>query len=125
MKLSRARLKQIITEEVDRMEEVKNDTVQLAAMQAQGGAPEGTFQAQAQVDQVNGGSDEQILQDLAGALVSLSHLISGLSDKSMQAACLAPLNSLHGIIDKVSVDVDDRPNTTPTQWGESESAPPE
>ena len=114
MKLSRARLKQIITEEMDRMEEIKNDAVQIA-----------TMQAAAQGDASNQSSDTEILQNIAGAVKALAHLISGLSDKSMQAACLAPLNSLHGIIDEVSVDVDDRPNTTPTQWGESESAPPE
>jgi hypothetical protein len=114
MKLSRSKLKQIITEEIDRMEEIKNDAVQIA-----------TMQAAAQEQSVNNSDDIQILQDIAATVKTLAHLVSGLSDKSMQGACIAPLNSFHEIIDQVSVDADDRPNTTPTQWGESESAPPE
>jgi len=114
MKLSRKRLKQIITEEVDRMEEIKNDAVQLA-----------TLQAMAQGEAVNKSSDPEIIQQIQHAVKALAHLVSGLSDKSMQAACQGPLNSFHEVIDEVHADTDDRARTTPTQWGESETAPPE
>jgi len=112
MKLSRIRLKQIISEELDRVEEVKNDAVQLA-----------TLQAMAQGEAVNQSSDPEIIQQIQHAVKALSHLVSGLSDGSMKGACMAPLNSFQEALDSVHTDVDDRPNTTPTQWGESEAAP--
>ena len=109
MKLSRTRLKQIISEELDRVEEIKNDAVQLA-----------TMQAMAQGEAVNKSSDPEIIQQIQHAVKALSHLVSGLSDGSMKGACMAPLNSFQEALDQVHTDVDDRPNTTSTQWGENE-----
>jgi hypothetical protein len=116
MKLSRSRLKQIITEELERVEEIKNDAVQLA-----------TLQAVAQGEAVNKSSDPEILQQIQHAVKALSHLVSGLSDGSMKGACQAPLNSFQEALDNVGFDVDsrsnvdDRPNTTSTSWGENET----
>ena len=112
MKLSRTRLKQIIAEEIDRVEEVKNDAVQLA-----------TLQAMAQGDAVNQSSDPEIIQQIQHAVKALAHLVSGLTDGSMKGACQAPLNSFQEVLDQVHSDTDDRPSTTPGQWGESETAP--
>jgi hypothetical protein len=112
MKLSRTRLKQIIAEEIDRVEEVKNDAVQLA-----------TLQAMAQGDAVNQSSDPEIIQQIQHAVKALAHLVSGLTDGSMKGACQAPLNSFQEVLDQVHSDADDRPSTTPGQWGESETAP--
>ena len=112
MKLSRTRLKQIIAEELDRVEEVKNDAVQLA-----------TLQAMAQGEAVNQSSDPEINQQIQHAVKALAHLVSGLTDGSMKGACQAPLNSFQEVLDQVHSDADDRPNTTPTQWGEGEAAP--
>ena len=112
MKLTRNRLKQIISEELDRVEEIKNDAVQLA-----------TLQAMAQGEAVNKSSDPEIIQQIQHAVKALSHLVSGLSDGSMKGACMGPLNSFQEVLDQVHSDADDRPNTTPTQWGESETAP--
>lgn len=110
MKLSRARLKQIITEELERVEEVKNDAVQLA-----------TLQAMAQGEAVNKSSDPEIIQQIQHAVKALAHLVSGLTDGSMKGACQAPLNSFQEVLDQVHADIDDRPSTTPTQWGENET----
>tara|TARA_R110002126_G_scaffold263981_1_gene406876 strand:- start:2590 stop:2928 length:339 start_codon:yes stop_codon:yes gene_type:complete len=110
MKLSRSRLKQIITEELDRVEEVKNDAVQLA-----------TMQAMAQGDAVNKSSDPEIIQQIQHAVKALAHLVSGLTDGSMKGACQAPLNSFQEVLDQVHSDVDDRPDMTSTQWGENET----
>ena len=112
MQLTRRRLKQIISEELDRREEVKNDAVQLA-----------TMQAMAQGDAVNNSSDPEILQQIQHAISAISHLVSGLSDGSMKGACMGPLNSFQQVLDQVDGDVDDRPSSTPSQWGESETAP--
>ena len=111
MKISKARLKQIISEELNRLEEVKNEEVQLA-----------TLQAMAQGEAVNQSSDPEIVQQIQHAVKALSHLVSGLSDGSMKGACLAPLNSFQEVLDQVHSDADDRPTTTPSQWGESEAA---
>jgi hypothetical protein len=110
MKLSRSRLKQIISEELERMGEVKNDAVQLA-----------TLQAMAQGDAVNQSSDPEIIQQIQHAVKALAHLVSGLTDGSMKGACQAPLNSFQEVLDQVHSDVDDRPSTTPGQWGENET----
>ena len=110
MKLSRARLKQIISEELDRVEEVKNDAGQLA-----------TLQAMAQGEAVNQSSDPEIVQQIQHAVKALSHLVSGLSDGSMKGACMGPLNSFQEVLGQVHSDVDDRPSTTPGQWGENET----
>ena len=53
MKLSRARLKQIVTEEIRRMDEVSNEEVQIA-----------TMQAMAQGEAVNNSSDPEIIQQI-------------------------------------------------------------
>tara|TARA_R110000751_G_scaffold104978_1_gene200595 strand:+ start:507 stop:845 length:339 start_codon:yes stop_codon:yes gene_type:complete len=110
MKLSRSRLKQIITEELDRVEEVKNDAVQLA-----------TMQAMAQGDAVNKSSDPEIIQQIQHAVKALAHLVSGLTDGSMKGACQGPLNSFQEVLDQVHSDVDDRPNATSSNWGENET----
>lgn len=115
MQLTRKRLKQIISEELNRLEEVKNEEVQLA-----------TMQAMAQGDAVNNSSDPEILQQIEHAVTAISHLVSGLSDGSMKGACMAPLNSFQAVFDSVNSEADgadDRPSSTPTQWGESETAP--
>lgn len=113
MKLSRARLKQIVTEEISRLEEVSNEEVQIA-----------TMQAMAQGEAVNNSSDPEIIQQIQMAVTALAHLVSGLTDGSMKGACMAPLNSFQEAIAQISAEVpDDRPNTTPNQWGESETAP--
>ena len=112
MKLTRDRLKQIISEELEHMEEVKNDAVQLA-----------TMQAMAQGEAVNQSSDPEIVQQIQHAVKALSHLVSGLSDGSMKGACMGPLNSFQEVLDQVHSDADERPSATPTQWGESETAP--
>ena len=112
MKLTRTRLKQIISEELERVEEIKNDAVQLA-----------TMQAMAQGDAINNSSDPEIIQQIQHAVTALSHLVSGLSDGSMKGACMGPLNSFQEAIDQIHVDTDDRPSSTPGQWGESETAP--
>jgi len=113
MKLSRARLKQIVTEEIRRMDEVSNEEVQIA-----------TMQAMAQGEAVNNSSDPEIIQQIQMAVTALAHLVSGLTDGSMKGACMGPLNSFQEVIAQVSTEVpDDRPNTTPNQWGESETAP--
>jgi hypothetical protein len=116
MKLSRSRLKQIINEEFERVEEVKNDAVQLA-----------TLQAMAQGEAVNKSSDPEIIQQIQHAVTALEHLVSGLSDVSTKGTCMAPLNSFQNALDTVNFDVnsqsgvDDRPNATSTNWGENET----
>ena len=110
MKLTRTRLKQIISEELERMEEIKNDAVQLATMQA-------AEQEQA----VNGSSDADILKQIQHGVKALAHLVSGLTDGSMKGACMGPLNSFQEVLDQVHSDADGRPSTTPTQWGENET----
>ncbi len=110
MKLTKQRLKQIISEEYDRMNEVKNEEVQLA-----------TMQAMAQGEAVNNSSDPEIIQQIKHAVSALSHLVSGLSDGSMKGACMGPLNSFKEVVDQVHHDADNRPVATPTQWGENET----
>lgn len=113
MKLSKRRLKQIVTEEISRLEEVSNEEVQLA-----------TMHAVAQGEAVNNSSDSEIMQQIQMAVKALAHLVSGLSDGSMKGACMAPLNSFQEAIAQVGTDItDDRPSSTPGQWGEGETAP--
>jgi len=113
MKLSRAKLKQIVTEEIARLEEVSNEEVQIA-----------TMQAVAQGEAVNNSTDAEIMQQIQMAVTALAHLVSGLSDGSMKGACMAPLNSFQEAIAQVGAETsDDRPSSTPGQWGESETAP--
>lgn len=93
MKLTRQKLKQIVLEELNRLDEVSNEEVQVA-----------TAQAMAQGDMVNGSSDGQILANIDKTLNVLVHLISGLTDKSMQGACEAPINSLRDVLDQIKRD---------------------
>jgi len=81
MKLSRKRLKQIIIEEVQRVEEIKNDAVKLATMQDQ-------------MNQINGGGDDQLIIDLSAMCDEMIDPINRLSDGSMQGALLQSLEGL-------------------------------
>ena len=113
MQLTKKRLKQIISEELDRMEEIKNDAVQLATLQ----------RAVDQEQAVNNSSDGDIIKQIEHNVNVLAHLVSGLSDGSIRGACMGPLNSFQNVFDQIRHDVDDRPSSTPNQWGESETAP--
>jgi hypothetical protein len=117
MNITKRKLKQIILEELDRLEEVSNEEVQIA-----------TMQAVAQGEAVNNSTDAEIMQQVHMAVKALAHLVSGVSDGSMQGALMGPLNSFQEAISAIEADIndisrDDRPNTTPNQWGESETAP--
>lgn len=116
MKLSRSKLKQIIAEELGRVEEIKNDAVQLA-----------TMQAVAQGEAVNKSSDPEIIDKMNHAITALEHLISGLSDVDIKGACMGPLNSFQDAMREIDHSAntnsnpdDDRPSSTPTSWGENE-----
>jgi len=74
-------LKQIIIEEVQRVEEIKNDAVKLATMQDQ-------------MNQINGGGDDQLIIDLSAMCDEMIDPINRLSDGSMQGALLQSLEGL-------------------------------
>tara|TARA_R110000824_G_scaffold17870_1_gene71645 strand:- start:816 stop:1175 length:360 start_codon:yes stop_codon:yes gene_type:complete len=116
MKLSRSKLKQIISEELERVEEIKNDAVQLA-----------TMQAVAQGEAVNKSSDTEIIDKIQHAVTALEQLISGLKDGDAKGICTGPLNSFQDALRQIDHSAntnnnpdDDRPSTTPTSWGENE-----
>lgn len=94
MNITRKRLKQIISEELDLLSEVKNEEVQLV-----------TMQANEQNDAVNNSSDEMIIQQIQKTIQGLAHLVSGLSDGAMRGACTAPLNSFQQVFDAIGPDV--------------------
>jgi len=95
MKLSRKRLKQIIIEEVQRVEEIKNDAVKLATMQDQ-------------MNQINGGGDDQLIIDLSVMCDEMIDPINRLSDASMQGALLQSLEGLKTIVGEIAQDLKGR-----------------
>jgi len=95
MKLSRKRLKQIIAEEIQRVEEIKNDAVQLATMQDQ-------------MSQINGGGDDQLIIDLSSMCDEMIDPISRLSDGSMQGALRLSLDNLRAIVGEIAQDLKGR-----------------
>lgn len=94
-KFTRSQLKKIITEEVQRMEEIKNDAVKLATMQDQ-------------MNQINGGGDDQLVIDISAMCDEMIDPISRLSDKSMQGALLQSLEMLRDIVGQISQDLKTR-----------------
>jgi len=81
-------LKQIIIEEVQRVEEIKNDAVKLATMQDQ-------------MNQINGGGDDQLIIDLSAMCDEMIDPINRLSDGSMQGALLQSLEGLKTIVGEI------------------------
>ena len=91
-KFTRSQLKKIITEEVQRMEEIKNDAVQLATMQDQ-------------ISQINGGGDDQLIIDISAMCDEMIDPINRLSDGSMQGALLQSLEGLKVIVGQIAQDL--------------------
>jgi len=94
-KFTRSQLKKIITEEVQRMEEIKNDAVQLATMQDQ-------------MSQINGGGDDQLIVDISAMCDEMIDPINRLSDGSMQGALLQSLEGLKTIVGQIAQDLKGR-----------------
>lgn len=94
-KFTRSRLKKIITEEVQRMEEIKNDAVKLATMQDQ-------------MNKINGGGDDQLIIDISAMCDEMIDPISRISDGSMQGALLQSLEVLRDIVGQISQDLKTR-----------------
>jgi len=95
MKITRAKLKQIITEEVNRMEEVKNDRVELATMQSQ-------------MDKINGSEDGTLIIQIGGMCDQMIDPISRLTDGSMQGALANQLQVFQQLVADISNDFGER-----------------
>jgi hypothetical protein len=94
-KFTRSQLKKIITEEIQRMEEIKNDAVKLATMQDQ-------------MNKINGGGDDQLIIDISAMCDEMIDPISRISDGSMQGAMLQSLEVLRDIVSQISQDLKTR-----------------
>mgnify|MGYP003126354417 CR=1 FL=1 len=95
MKITKSKLKALILEEIQNIEEVDNASVQLAT-------------AQSQIEQLNGSGDEQILEDLFNLSQDFAHLLTGLGDKSIQGALMEILGNLQHVINETLMDVVER-----------------
>ena len=95
MKITRTKLKQIITEEINRMEEVKNDRVELQTMQSQ-------------MDKINGSEDGTLIVQLGGMCDQMIDPISRISDSSMQGALAQQLQVFQQLVADISNDFHER-----------------
>jgi len=95
MKITRAKLKQIITEEINQMEEVKNDRVELATMQSQ-------------MDKINGSEDGTLVIQVGVMCDQMIDPISRISDGSMQGALTQQLQVFQQLVADISIDFHER-----------------
>jgi hypothetical protein len=94
MKITRSRLKQIISEEMGRISEVSNDRVEIAT-------------AQSMMDDVNQTGDPKLVDEVCALLDQIVTVTSNLSDGSMRGAIIDHVQSLKGLIDEIKEDSDD------------------
>lgn len=95
MKLTRNRLKRIISEEMERLTEVDNSRVQIAT-------------AQSMMDDVNQTGDPKLIDEVCVLLDQIITVTSNLSDGSMQGAIITHIQSLKSLIDEIKEDANSR-----------------
>lgn len=92
MKLTRSRLKRIISEEMDRLTEVDNNRVEIAT-------------AQSMMDDINQTGDPKLIDEVCVLLDQIVSVTSNLSDGSMRGAIIAHVQSLKTLVDEIKEDV--------------------
>jgi hypothetical protein len=95
MKITKSRLKQIISEELARLDEIDNAQVQIQT-------------AQSMMDDANRSGDTNIQEEILALISKLGESIQKLSDPSMKGAMAAQLDSFKTIFDNVQQDIEDR-----------------
>ena len=91
MKLTRRRLKQIITEELGHIKEMDNARVQIAT-------------AQSTMDDINQTDDPKLTDEICALLDQIVTTAANLTDGSMQAAIIAHVESFKVIIGEIQED---------------------
>lgn len=107
MKLTRKRLKQIILEEVNRLDERKPEEVAISTAQSsaeQAAIAQGYATAEDAIDRVNGTEDPELIKQIIEYAEAILERTSRLSDNTMKAACEATLDipGLQQIIDSIN-----------------------
>lgn len=95
MKLTKSRLKQIISEELGRIEEVDNNRVEIQT-------------AQSMTDDLNQTGDPKLIEEVSVLLDQIVTVVAYLSDGSLGAAIINQVESLKGIIDETRVEKEAR-----------------
>jgi hypothetical protein len=91
MKLTRKRLKQIVSEELGRIREVDNSRVHIAT-------------AQSMMDDLNQTSDPKLTDEICALLDQIVTTASNLTDPTMKAAIIAHVESFKTIVGEVQED---------------------
>lgn len=107
MKLTRNRLKQIIKEEISRLDEIKPEEAAISTAKSaadQAARIQGYATAEDAMDRVNGSEDPELLNQIIEFAEAILERTSRLSDNAMAAACEATLNisGLQEIIDNIN-----------------------
>jgi len=107
MKLTRKRLKQIILEEANRLDEMKPEVAAIATAQSaaeQAAIVQGYATAEDAIDRVNGTEDPELIKQIIEYAEAILERTSRLSDNTMKAACEATLDipGLQQIIDSIN-----------------------
>lgn len=106
MKLTRGRLKQIIQEEVNRLDEMKPEEAAIATAKSaaeDAAIAQGYATAEDAMDKVNGTEDSELIRQIFEHAEAILERASRLSDNAMRAACEATLDipGLQQIIDNI------------------------
>lgn len=91
MKLTRKRLKQIVSEELERIQEVDNSRVHIAT-------------AQSMMDDFNQTGDPKLTDEICALLDQIVTTASNLTDPTMKAAIIAHVESFKAIVGEVQED---------------------
>tara|TARA_R110002074_G_scaffold245811_7_gene417775 strand:- start:4281 stop:4640 length:360 start_codon:yes stop_codon:yes gene_type:complete len=97
MKLTKARLKCIINEEFNRIEEVDNARVHIST-------------AQSQMDDLNQTSDPTLTSEICALLDQIVSAAANITDPSMKAAVIEHAQSFKTLVDEIRDDKIDRDN---------------
>jgi hypothetical protein len=91
MKVTRSRLKEIISEEMNRLEEVDNARVQIAT-------------AQSMMDDINQTDDPKLTNEICALLDQIVTTAANITDASMKGAIIAHVESFKTIVGEVQED---------------------
>lgn len=95
MKITRSRLKEIISEEMIYLKEVDNDRVEIQT-------------AQSMTDDINQTGDPKLTEEVIVLLDQIVTVVANLSDGSLSGAIIDQVESLKGIIDDTRVEKEAR-----------------
>ena len=98
MKITKQRLKEIVSEEIQKMNEIDNSQVQVATAQHLAST------ARDQINNVNQSSDEEILDRVYDLAQDMNKFIMGLDDGSKKGALVAAIANVMNIVGQIEED---------------------